>query len=67
MARRRRRSAVDADTIQRLRVGFVVLVALSGTMMALQGGASLPVVALATGIGALAGGALLWYLTWIVS
>ncbi len=48
-----------------MKVGFVLLVGLSGGMMALQGGASLLVIGLATLTGLVAGGALLWYLTWV--
>lgn len=48
-----------------LKVGFVLLVGLSGGLTALQGDASLAVVGLATLGGALAGGLLVWYLSWI--
>ncbi|RQG91294.1 hypothetical protein EA462_04720 [Natrarchaeobius halalkaliphilus] len=50
---------------RRLGVAFVVLVGLSGTTMALQGGASPSTVGLATAVGLIAGGALLWYLIWM--
>lgn len=51
--------------VGRLKTGFVLLVGLSGGLMAFQGGASILVVVLATIGGLLAGGALLWYLLWI--
>ncbi len=50
----------------RLKVVFVLLVGLSGGMMALQGGASLAIVGLASIVGTIAGGALLWYMLWIL-
>ena len=40
---------------------------LSGGLMAVQGGATLAMIGAATVGGLLAGGALLWYLAWIVS
>ncbi|SIR97458.1 hypothetical protein [Natronorubrum thiooxidans] len=46
-------------------VGFVLLVGLSGGMMALQGGASLAAIGVTMVGGLVAGGALLWYLYWI--
>ncbi|MEY7852010.1 hypothetical protein AB7C87_22725 [Natrarchaeobius sp. A-rgal3] len=52
---------------RRLAAGFVLLVGLSGGTMALQGGASIPAIGLMTLVGLVAGGALLWYLRWIVS
>lgn len=51
----------------RLAIGFVLLVGLSGGMIALQGGASPVSVAGAVAGGLLAGSALTWYLYWIVS
>ena len=53
------------EGIGRLKAGFVVLVGLSSGLMALQVGASVAAIALATLGGLLAGGALLWYLLWI--
>lgn len=53
------------ESRRRLKAGFVLLVGVSGTLIAIQGGASLPVLAAATLIGLVAGGVLLWYLTWI--
>ncbi|MFP8951919.1 hypothetical protein ACLI4Z_02935 [Natrialbaceae archaeon A-arb3/5] len=52
---------------RRLGAAFVVLVGLSGGTMALQGDASAAVVGATTVGGLVAGGALLWYLNWIVS
>ncbi|MFP8955935.1 hypothetical protein ACLI4Y_04345 [Natrialbaceae archaeon A-CW3] len=62
---RPRQSALDADSLRRMKIGFVLLVGLSGGMMAIQGGAPPLVIGLATLTGLLAGGALLWYLTWV--
>ncbi len=62
-------SRPDDDPVEglgRLKAGFVVLVGLSGGMIAVQGGASLLVVALSIVGGLLVGGALLWYLLWVV-
>lgn len=53
------------ESRRRLKAGFVLLVGASGTLIAIQGGASLPIVAVATLMGLVAGAALLWYLTWI--
>ncbi|SDJ49168.1 hypothetical protein [Natronorubrum texcoconense] len=50
----------------RLKAVFVLLVGLSGGTMALQGGASLAAVGLASIVGIVAGGALLWYMLWIL-
>ncbi|AFZ73257.1 hypothetical protein [Natronobacterium gregoryi] len=50
----------------RLAVAFVALVGLSSGTMALQGGASVPMVGLATAGGLAAGGVLAWYLAWTV-
>ena len=62
----RRTSRPDpTEGFERLKAGFVLLVGLSGGLMALQGGASLVAITLATVGGLLAGGALLWYLLWI--
>ncbi|WP_207587504.1 hypothetical protein [Halomontanus rarus] len=48
-----------------LKVGFVLLVGLSGGLIALQGDASPTVMGLATLGGVVAGGLLVWYLSWI--
>lgn len=50
----------------RLQAGFVVLVGLSGGLMALFGGGSVLVVGASTVGGLVVGGCLLWYLRWIV-
>ena len=46
---------------------LVLLVGLSGTMMAIQGGASATMVGLTTIGGLLVGGVLAWYFAWLVS
>lgn len=46
----------------RLRLGFVLLVAVSGGLVAIQADAGLPAIALATLAGGLVGAGLLWYL-----
>lgn len=50
-----------------LKLGFVLVVGLSGGTMALYGDTSPAIVGAATAAGLAIGGALLWYLTWIVS
>lgn len=60
-----RRGAVDADARKRLKIGFLLLVAFSGTMMGVQGGGSWPLVVVTTLVGLLVGWLLLWYLAWI--
>ncbi|WP_436344754.1 hypothetical protein [Natronorubrum sp. FCH18a] len=60
------RSSALTTPSDRLKGVFVLLVGLSGGTMALQGGASLAVVGLTTIGGIAAGGALLWYLLWIL-
>ncbi|GAB3669036.1 hypothetical protein GCM10028856_15370 [Halopiger thermotolerans] len=59
--------SVDVAGRRRLGVAFVLLVGLSGATMALQGGASPAAIGAVTAGSLLAGGALLWYLYWIVS
>ena len=61
------RSALDATDIRRLKLGFVGLVGVSGTMMGVQAGGGLELIALTTLVGVLAGIALLWYLTWVAA
>ncbi|WP_254524808.1 hypothetical protein [Natrinema caseinilyticum] len=51
-----------ANGADRLKAAFVLLVGLSGGLIALQSGASLSVIAAAILGGSVAGGALLWYL-----
>jgi len=48
--------------LTRFGVGFVLLVGLSGGMMALQGDGSLSVVGIAAVVGGVFGAVLLWYL-----
>jgi len=62
MSRPRGRDGGDGIADRRLLAGFVLLVGLSGGLMALQGGASVPAIGVATAGGLVAGGALLWYL-----
>jgi len=47
---------------RRLRVGFVVLVAMSGGLVAIQAGADLPGIAVASVAGGALGLSLIWYL-----
>jgi len=60
------RSSQLTNPSARAKAGFVLLVGLSGGMMALQGGASPTLVGLMTLGGTVAGGALLWYLLWML-
>ncbi|ELZ05653.1 hypothetical protein C482_02036 [Natrialba chahannaoensis JCM 10990] len=64
---RRQAAHGNKQQLRRLGLAFVLLVGFSGGTMALQGGASLQMVALSTLGFLVAGGALLWYLQWIVS
>jgi hypothetical protein len=66
--RRRRPSQTTVLTTPstKLAILFVLLVGASGGMIALQGGASLPEIGMAVGVGLVAGGGLLWYLYWIL-
>jgi hypothetical protein len=66
--RRRRPSQTTVLTTPstKLVILFVLLVGASGGMIALQGGASLPEIGMAVGVGLVAGGGLLWYLYWIL-
>lgn len=63
--RRPSRSSDSASEGDRLKVAFVLLVGLSGGLIALQSGAPLPVIGAAILGGIVAGGSLLWYLRWI--
>ncbi|SER79817.1 hypothetical protein [Natrinema salaciae] len=56
------RSRRETDAADRLKAAFVLLVGLSGGLIAVQSDASLPVIVAAIVGGAVAGGALLWYL-----
>ncbi|QSW99614.1 hypothetical protein [Haloterrigena alkaliphila] len=60
------RSSTMAEPSNRLKGAFVLLVGFSGATIALQGDASLLVVALTALGGVVAGAALLWYLLWIL-
>ncbi|WP_339102645.1 hypothetical protein [Haloterrigena salinisoli] len=65
----RRRSADSSSLTEpsiRLKGVFVLLVGLSGGTMALGGGAPPVIVGLMTVGGLVAGGALLWYLLWVL-
>ncbi|GEM_PF-5820628 len=62
MSGRRRDHGGEGIADRRLMAGFVLLVGLSGGLMAVQGGAPAAVVAVATAGGLVAGGLLLWYL-----
>ncbi|ELY86794.1 hypothetical protein [Natrinema altunense] len=56
------RSSGSTAGASQLKAGFVLLVGLSGGLVALQSDAALPVVGAAILGGLVAGGALLWYL-----
>lgn len=60
-------SADGADANAQLKAGFVLLVGLSGGLIAIQGGAPPAVIGAAILGGIVAGGALLWYLVWITT
>jgi len=64
---RGRRSGFDADSIRQLKIAFILLVGLSGTMMGVYGGGSLELITLTTIVGFVAGVALLWYFSWLTS
>ena len=61
------RSSDLTDGAEQLKAAFVLLVGLSGGLIALQSGAPLPVIGAAILGGIVAGGALLWYLVWITT
>ncbi|MDF9744021.1 hypothetical protein [Natrinema salsiterrestre] len=61
------RSGTLTDAAGQLKAAFVLLVGLSGGLIAVQSDASLPVIAAAILGGIVAGGALLWYLIWITT
>ena len=52
---------------EQLKLVFVLLVGLSGGLIAVQSNASLVAIGLAILGGTVAGGALLWYLVWITT
>lgn len=55
------RETERASFARRFKLGLTALVAFSGGLTALYGGASLPLVAVATGVGALVGAPLIWF------
>ena len=61
------RSGTLTSPSDRLKGGFVLLVAISGAMMGIQASTSPVTVGLATVAGLVAGGLLLWYLDWILT
>ncbi|WP_254761598.1 hypothetical protein [Natrinema marinum] len=61
------RSSVPTSAADQLKAAFVLLVGLSGGLIALQSGAPLTVIGAAVLGGVVAGGALLWYLLWITT
>jgi len=61
------RSSDLSDGGDQLKAVFVLLVGLSGGLVALQSDAPLPVIGAAILGGIVAGGALLWYLIWITT
>ena len=58
-------TAAQLAGARRLKIGFVVLVGLSGGMIALQADAAPLIVAASVLSGLVAGAALLWYLVWV--
>ncbi|MDS0475591.1 hypothetical protein [Natrinema sp. 1APR25-10V2] len=65
--RGRTRSSELTSAADQLKIAFVLLVGLSGGLIALQSGAPLAVIGAAILGGVVAGGALLWYLVWITT
>jgi hypothetical protein len=61
------RSSNVTDAAGQLKAVFVLLVGLSGGLIAVQSDASWPVIGAAILGGIVAGGALLWYLVWITT
>ena len=61
------RSSELTNAGDQLKAAFVLLVGLSGGLIAVQSNASLLVIGAAICGGAVAGGALLWYLIWITT
>ncbi|WP_306052417.1 hypothetical protein [Natronococcus wangiae] len=60
------RTGVLTTPSTRLAIAFVLLVGLSGGLIAIQGDASPTEIGLAVFGGLVAGGGLLWYLSWIL-
>ncbi|WP_408957639.1 hypothetical protein [Natrinema sp. 74] len=65
--RGRTRSSELTSAADQLKIAFVLLVGLSGGLIALQSGAPPTVIGAATLGGVVTGGALLWYLIWITT
>ncbi|OLZ40110.1 hypothetical protein A6E15_03560 [Natrinema saccharevitans] len=61
------RSSDITGAATQLKAAFVLLVGLSGGLVAFQGEASLVVIGAAILGGTVAGSALLWYLIWITT
>jgi len=61
------RSSGITDAATQLKAAFVLLVGLSGGLIAFQGEASPVVIGAAVLGGIVAGSALLWYLIWITT
>ncbi|MFD1565053.1 hypothetical protein ACFR99_16065 [Haloarchaeobius amylolyticus] len=67
MSRGPARSSTQQNAADQLKIVFVLLVGLSGGLIAFQSDASLVVIGLAILGGVVTGGALLWYLVWIMT
>lgn len=61
------RSRTQPNAADQLKIVFVLLVGLSGGLIAVQSDASLVVIGGAMLGGIVAGGALLWYLVWVLT
>ena len=61
------RSRTKPNAADQLKIVFVLLVGLSGGLIAVQSDASLVMIGGAMLGGIVAGGALLWYLVWILT
>jgi len=61
------RSRTQLSAAAQLKAAFVLLVGFSGGLIAFQSDASLVVIGGAMLGGIIAGGALLWYLVWILA
>lgn len=58
-------TATQVAGARRLKIGFIVLVGLSGGLIAIQANAPLPVIVASVLSGLAVGAALLWYLVWV--
>ena len=61
------RSNTQMSAADQLKAVFVLMVGLSGGLIAFQSNASLVMIGVAILGGIVAGGALLWYLVWITT